>query len=440
MNRPTSSWLRTLLVSVCAWIYRTLTWIALPCALLRLLWKSHQHPGYLKHWPERLGFAPRIEPGNTLWVHAVSVGEVINAMILVEALQASMPQTSLLITTSTPTGRERLQSLAPPHSHIAYFPYDTLGCVRRFLKRTNPAGAILIESEIWPHTLQTLHQAAIPCLLVNARLSARSARRYAQLGPWLQDILSQINWVGAQTRLDAKRYTRLGALDVACTGNLKCDRQPQDTWFTQAHHVRESLNHRPTWIAASTHPGEEEVCLATHQTLRVSEPHLVLILVPRHPHRCPELQEAIERKGLSCHRWSQGPATPTCDILLVDALGLLPMLYAAADWAFVGGSLESIGGHNPIEPALTQTPIITGHQVYNFRLLYAQLRRAKACIQVHDSQTLSEACHQLMKDKAQRQKLTQQATWVLQRSTGALERYVQAIQSRLINTVPPREK
>lgn len=408
--------------------YGCITSVALPFAMLRLLWKSRQHPGYVRLWWHRLGWTPKLEA--CIWIHAVSVGEIINAITLLKALQHQHPDTPFLITTSTPTGLDRLLALAPNDVTKAYFPYDTRGGMKRFVTRSQPKVAILIETEIWPHCLERLHQANIPCCIVNARMSAQSFRGYARLTPWLSQLLQQMNWIGAQTNLDAKRFARLGGwANVQMMGNLKCDRALDPTWIPSAHDWRSQLGNRLVWIAASTHPGEEEACLQAHQRIRQDVPNACLILIPRHPFRCQDIASLESMNGFEVTHWSQQPPHEHTDVWLIDTLGQLPMLYGAGDMAWIGGSWANVGGHNPVEPALLGTAIITGPHTFNFKLLYRQLRRAHACLEVSDPDELASTVLELHQSPDKRQALALQASRVLAHSRGALERYCQRIKT-----------
>ncbi len=287
-------------------LYSLLLYLLLPGALLRLWIKGRREPGYRRHWRERL--ARDLPPdGEVVWVHAVSVGEVRAAEPLVRALLARHSARTLLITVTTPTGRQTVKQLFADSVLCRYLPYDLPGAVQRFLASLQPFMAIFMEVELWPNLYAALAARRVPLLLVNARLSDRSLRRYQRLGGLMSGTLSAVQHIAAQTGADKARFVQLGVSPeaVSVTGNLKCDaRLPQDL-AGRARQLREQLSGRqPIWVAASTHEGEEAVVLAAHVELLRHYPYALLILVPRHPERAEAVARQCDSAGLRCRLFS----------------------------------------------------------------------------------------------------------------------------------------
>ena len=354
------------------WFYRVLLTLVVPFALLRLWWRGRQQPGYRAHIAERFGFinVPGGDP--IIWLHAVSVGETRAAEPLVHALLAQYPGHRILLTHMTPTGRATSTMLFPdPRVLIAYVPYDLTGAVDRFLARVQPRFGLLMETEIWPNLILRSRHRHIPILLINARLSARSARRYARFDYLIRPVLSALSAVGAQTPEDADRLRALGAQDIAVTGNLKFDVRIDPALQALGNTWRHTVgSQRPVWLAASTREGEEAILLDAHRLLcsRCTDPTRMplLVLVPRHPQRFEAVAEQVQRAGFTLGRRSAGLPAEPLDVWLGDSLGEMAAYYSMADIAVIGGTLLPFGGQNLIEAAACGTPTIVGPHTYNF--------------------------------------------------------------------------
>ena len=351
------------------YLYSLLLYLLVPFVVLRLLWRSLDAPGYRQRWAERFGFVPRLPAEGSVWVHAVSVGEVQAALPLIDWLlqERQMP---VLVTTTTPTGSERVrQQLADRVFHF-YAPYDLSGAVRRFLGRVRPCMVIIIETEIWPNLFYRCRAAAIPLILANARLSTHSARGYRRFRGLTRATLRNVTELAAQARPDADRFIALGmdAQHVHVTGNIKFDVQLPGELRSRAERLRgEWGEQRPVWVAASTHSGEEELVLSAFDMVRTRLPQALLVLVPRHPERFDKVAELCRRRGYAIARRSaSGTFGADTAVFLGDTMGELPLFYAAADVAFVGGSLVPTGGHNVLEPAALGVPIVVGPHTFNF--------------------------------------------------------------------------
>lgn len=415
-------------------LYSLLLYILLPGVLLRLWWKSRRQPAYRRYWGERLGFTlPSLE--GVVWVHAVSVGEVRAAAALIEVLMAMYPSQPLLVTTTTPTGRETVAQLFDKRVVCVYLPYDMPGAVRRFLRAFKPRLALFVEVEWWPNMFATLAAAGIPAYVVNARLSERSFRGYRKAGGLMRSMLAKVTHIAAQTEADKQRFIALGARPetISVTGNLKLDaRRPAD-YESRVSELRLLTGAgREVWLAASTHPGEEAQVLQAHEAVLSDSPGALLILVPRHPERAAELAELCRKSGFRYQLFSDGdPIDPACRVMLVDTIGLLAYCYAIAPVAFIGGSLVDCGGHNPVEAVLAGSAVVSGPFDANFRDIYNRLRQADGVRQVAAANRIAAAVLELFNDPGLRQRQTEQAARVLEESRGALKQTLSLLPDNL---------
>jgi 3-deoxy-D-manno-octulosonic-acid transferase len=380
------------------------TWLircAVPFAYATLLWRGLSDRGYWQRLPERLGFGRKL-PAASIWLHAVSLGEMTAAAPLLQALRARFPGMAVVLTTATPAGRARARRLSED-ADIRFLPYDTPGSVRRFLMRTAPRAAIIMETELWPNLLRACEVQGIPVLLASARLSARSVSRYRRFGSLFSGVFSANLTVAAQSDGDAERFRAIGApaASVSVVGNVKFDMELNAEAARAGRELRAALGAaRPVWIAGSTHAGEEEQVLDAHASLRALRPDAILLLVPRHRERFEGVADLLTRRGIAFSRRSRA-AGGTESVLLVDTVGELGVLYAAADVAFVGGSLVPIGGHNLLEPAALGLPVLTGPSTSNSQEIAQLLLARGAALQVNDAAGLAAALERLFADPAQ---------------------------------------
>lgn len=416
-------------------LYTLLLYLSTPFILLRLLWRSIRLPAYRQRWGERFGFFPTLPPTPTIWVHAVSVGEIQAAIPLIRALLQQYTDYLILVTTTTPTGSQRVREIFNDPVWHVYLPYDLPGSLQRFLKRTHPKLLILMETELWPNLLYFCQKRAIPVILANARLSAQSASGYQQLRGLTKEMLEKLSVIAVQTSADANRFLSLGAkpTQIQIMGNLKFDLELPTDLLIKANHLRQTFGtERFVWIAASTHHGEETLILDVFQLLMKEIPHLLLILVPRHPDRFNQVATLCYQRKLTTVRRSQGETcTATTEVYLGDTLGELLFLYAASDVAFVGGSLVPVGGHNLLEPAAIGLPIITGPYMFNFAYITQQLFKVDAIQQVVRSDELVEAVLMLFRDPQCRQEMGQQAQALVARNRGALMKLLTIVHSHI---------
>ena len=411
-------------------LYSAALYLLVPVTLYHLVWRGFRQRAYFQRWDERYASYPPAMPVAPLWLHAVSVGEVNAAAPLVDRLRALRPDLPLVITTITPTGSERVRALWGDAVIHVYLPYDLPGAVGRFLERFRPALALIVETELWPNLLFGCRDRGIPTYILNARLSARSLRGYRVLGPLIRRALGSVHRVAAQSEDDARRFLALGARPEALqvTGNLKFDMAEVDAAGFAADFGAALGAPRPVWIAASTHEHEEAAVLAAHRRLCATHPEALLLWAPRHPERFRAAAHGAREAGftVACRSVDGWPASRT-QVFVIDTLGELSRFYACAAIAFVGGSLQPIGGHNLLEPAATGTAILSGPHLHNFADIARRLREARAMRIVADAGALGLALRELFDDAAARQALADHAARLLAEGRGALARTLDLI-------------
>ncbi len=418
-------------------IYTVLLYLLAPLLMLRLATYGLRYHRYFDRWRERFGLIPRLGGKPSLWVHAVSVGEVNAAIPLVEALLACYPDCPLLLTTVTPTGSARVKQVFGKRLVHTYLPYDLPGAVRRFLERSQPLLGVIVETELWPNLYMACAAAGIPLLIANARLSARSMRGY-QIVPGrrlIRATLHEVAYVAAQSPADAARFCELGASPerVEVVGNLKFDMPPPLAALRTAMHLRDTWGkQRLVWIAASTHEPEEQPVLQAHLQILQHIPDALLLIAPRHPERFHAVEHAASLLGLRvATRSVDDCADPATQCFIIDTMGELLNFYAAADLAFVGGSLAPIGGHNVLEPAVLGCPVLVGPHTFNFADITGSLLSAGAAERLAESAELAPTVLALLQNHAQRQAMGKAAIKVSEAGRGALNRTLQKIEGLL---------
>jgi 3-deoxy-D-manno-octulosonic-acid transferase len=418
-------------------LYSALFYLATPFILGRLAWRGRKLPAYRSRWGERFAvYAARPEPG-VIWFHAVSVGEAEAAFPLIRAVHARFPATGILVTATTPTGSARIRAVLGDSVRHVYLPYDLPDCVDRFLRHFRPVLGVVLETEIWPNLYRRCYENRIPLAIVNGRLSERSARGYRRLRSLCAESLAALSLVAAQTSADAERYVELGAdpARVAATGNIKFDVEFSEDMRMGAERIRGALfGTRPVWIAGSTHAGEDEQVLAAFAAVLPDVPDLLLILAPRHPERMDEVAALTAKLGFAVRRRSEGlPCDGSVRVFLLDSLGELRTFYAAADVAFVGGSLVPTGGHNVLEPAAAGIPVLFGPHMFNFAEVGGRLKASGGAIEVADAGDLAEQTRRLYADPAARARTGRRAKEFVAANRGALQRVVEL----LADLLPP---
>ncbi|RQS70149.1 3-deoxy-D-manno-octulosonic acid transferase [Burkholderia sp. Bp8963] len=428
-------------------IYRALWWLIAPIAVVRLFVRSRKERGYREHVGERFGYGPgraSDDRAPLIWVHAVSVGETRAAQPLIDALMKARPDARILLTHMTPSGRATGEQIFGDRVLRSYLPYDMPGAVRRFLRAWQPTLGLVMETEVWPTLIDECRRADVPLVLTNARMSARSFRRAAKFGAAARDVFGGFSRVLAQSPADAERLTSLGARNVAVLGNLKFDMTTPPELAARGHAWRDAIGARPVWVAASTRENEEALVLQAFAA--VTTPGALLILVPRHPQRFAEVEALVERNGFKCVRrsaWAADaaalaagrPAAPPLPsdvtVLLGDSMGELGAYYAAADVAFIGGSLLPLGGQNLIEACAVGVPVLIGPHVFNFTQATADAVAAGAALQVEDPLDLAHVLDALLADNARRIAMGAAGAAFAARHRGATARTVDVLAALL---------
>jgi 3-deoxy-D-manno-octulosonic-acid transferase len=405
----------------------------MPFVLIRLLWRSRKEPAYRKRWAERFGFFTMpAEYQHGILIHAVSVGETMAAVPLIRQLQKTYPQLPITITSMTITGSQQVQAIFEGSVFNIYIPYDLPDAVKRFLIKVQPKIAIIMETELWPNLLYYCRKQHIPVLLANARLSAKSAQGYARFGKFTASLLLRnVDCIAAQAEADAKRFIELGMPQekVMITGSIKFDVDCSPSIKEAGELLRQQLGaDRPVLIAASTHEGEEEIILQAFATIKQQFADCLLILVPRHPQRFDQVASLCRKRGFKIVlRSSDITCSTDTDIFIGDTMGELMKFYAAADIAFVGGSLVPTGGHNFLEPAMLGIPIISGKHIFNFAEISRLLKQANALELVADAEQLSSQVIRFVANVKLRQEAGERAQAVVQANRGALAKHMQLI-------------
>ena len=415
-------------------LYTILLYLLTPFVLLRLAWRGLRAPAYWKRWGERFGRINSVE-GKPIWVHAVSVGEVQAAVPLLRALLKRYPGVPVLVTTTTPTGADQVRSLFETRVKHLYVPYDLPGAVQRFITQTRPRVALIMETEIWPNLYRTCSHQGVPVLLVNARLSERSANGYMRVRRLAAQTLSCVQGIAAQTRADAERLVELGAPPerVKVTGSIKFDMQIPASLTEQAAVLRRDWGQqRPVWIAASTHEGEDELVLAAHKRIRERYPNALLILVPRHPERFARVAALCREQGWkTVQRSEQCPTPADAAVFVGDTMGELLLFFAASDVAFIGGSLIPHGGHNPLEAVAQRVPVLFGPHMFNFEAIAQMLLSAGGAREVGDDGQLADSVLHWLEDPAGRVAVGERGAAVVEANKGARDAVVAMVAEAL---------
>ena len=399
--------------------YSILLCLVLPFVPLKLLWRGIKQPEYRQHWAERFGFYRQKPVKPVIWLHCVSVGETRAAEPLIKALIQAYPDHQILLSHTTPTGRDASEQLFTESVLRVYLPYDLPFAVNGFLKHFQPKIGLLMETELWFNLIAACNKRDIPLLLLNARLSEKSATGYGKLGSLVAEGLQSLKAVAAQTVDDAARFKKLGADDVRVFGNLKFDVKPPVDAVEKGAQLRQLIdrdNQRIIFLAASTREGEEMLILDA-----VKDLNILTVIVPRHPQRFDEVETLIKRKGFNYQRRSEitTPVDKSVQVILGDSMGELFRYYAACDFTLVGGSLLEFGGQNLIEAATMGKPILIGEHTFNFAEASKNAVAAGAAIQVNNVEELRSQIQSLYSNADQRLKMQQASLNFSQSSTGA---------------------
>jgi len=418
----------------------TLGWyFALPLVLAYLLARGVRQPQYRRFWIERfLGRGPR--PGAAapiIWLHAVSVGETRAAQPLIERLAQAYPGARFVLTHMTPTGRaaaDPVLRLLSPRIVQRYLPYDLPFAVRRFVAQVRPSIGILLETEIWPNLQFETRRAGVPVVLVNARLSERSLARAQRWPSLMRPAASALTVVAAQTQADQARWRRLYDGSISITGNLKFDAEPAQALIEAGRAWRLRLGERPVWMFASTREGEERLILDALASLYgtpdgSADPAPVLLFVPRHPQRFEEVGHALSALGRPVvRRRAFESMSARTSVILGDSMGEMPLYYAMADVALIGGSLLALGGQNLIEACACGCPVVFGPHMFNFEQAAGDALQSGCAVRVDDAASALRAMRALQRDPARRERMAQAALSFAQAHRGATDRTLQLIE------------
>jgi 3-deoxy-D-manno-octulosonic-acid transferase len=415
-------------------VYICIAYLLSPVVAAALALRGFRDRSHWTGFSQRFGFGPAVA-SRSIWVHAVSVGEVQAAAPLVEALLTRFPDIPLVLTTVTPTGRGRAQVLFGARVDVRYVPIDLPGSVRRFFNRVRPQLAVILETEIWPNLYHRCGKLGVPLVLASARISPRSVKSYRRLVGLFRETLSHGIFIAAQSPADAERFRSIGANPehTHVVGNIKFDYSHPANIEEQGLVRRRLLGvDRPVWVAGSTHEHEEEILIAAHRLLRARYPQALLVLVPRHPPRFVEVAAKLRELEVNfVTRTSRAVTAGETEVYLVDTLGELLGFYAAGDVAFVGGSLVAVGGHNLLEPLSLGLPTLSGPNTFNAADISRLLVDCGAVRIVHDAAELAAAIGDLLADPAARTLMGANGRKAIEDNRGAVGRLMKFLEPLL---------
>jgi 3-deoxy-D-manno-octulosonic-acid transferase len=429
--------------------YRAATAAAIPLVRCYLHARGRRGKEDRERIAERYGIAGAERPRGTLiWIHAASIGEAHSVLALIERIIAQRPGVEILLTTGTVASARLLSERLPSHVRHQFVPVDLPRAVDRFLDHWRPDLAIWVESELWPNLVLATRRRGVPMLLLNGRLSARSLRRWRRMPGLIRPVLQAFALCLAQDEQQAARFRALGARNAASVGDLKATASSLAAVPAELAALQNRIGDRPVWIAASTHPGEEEIAAAVHIRVAREHPRLLTIIAPRHPARGATIAETLRKEGLNTSRRSRGeaPADDT-EIYLADTLGELGLMFRAAGIAFIGGSLVAKGGHNPFEAARLGCAVLHGGDMSNCAGMAASLDRVGGALTVYDAGSLAEAVARLLGDPAERRARAQAAERVAAAGSGILDKvlgrlapWLDAVAPVAQRTAPPEAR
>lgn len=414
-------------------LYTLLIYLLRVPMLLFFVWRSKADPAYRQRFAERFALqqVPATAVGGIV-VHAVSMGEVVAATPLIEKLLRQYPDLPVTVTCTTPTGSARIQAAFGSRVHHCYLPFDTPGSNQRFLAKFAPQLLVLLETELWPNLIRQAHAEHIPVVLVNARLSAKSARGYRRFSALVQPMLQQLSQILTQDDASRRRFLALmgqtsatvlpgtGIAKIQQAGNLKFEMTHRADLAMRAELLKSQWGARPVWVAGSTHAGEDEILLQAFAKVLLTQPDSLLILVPRHPDRFAVVSKLVAEAGLSqAQRSLQQQVTAQTQVLLGDTMGELMLWYQLADVVFIGGSLIERGGHNPLEPMSLAKPIQSGPHVFNFAKVFQWLSQRQAVVFADSAEALAQSTLDLLQHPAKRQILAERGFALYQQHGGA---------------------
>jgi 3-deoxy-D-manno-octulosonic-acid transferase len=415
-------------------VYSAVFYLIIPFVLSRLYWRGFKTPHHRLRWNERFALYSKQYPQNVIWFHAVSVGEVEALFPLVRQVQTQHPMIPILITTMTPTGSARVKAVLGESVIHVYVPYDLPDAVYRFMKCFKPRLAVMIETELWPNLFAYCGKNAIPLYIVNARIAAKSVANYQKLSALIQPTLAQVDLIATQTEDDAERFIAIGAIKdrVKNKGNIKFDVEIAQETIDQGLGLKTELfNCRFVWLIASTHKDEEAIFLELYPLIKAKIPELLMVIVPRHQQRFTEVKKLCEAQFATVIRTSKAIVTAQTDIYVVDSIGELKMFYAAADIAFVGGSMVAAGGHNILEAAAVGVPVLFGPFMNNFKDIAEGVLKQQAAIQCQTIADIEQSVLSLYQQPDDRAALIAKGKAFIRDNQGTVIRICQLFEAAL---------
>ncbi len=412
------------------WLYRIILNLAIPFGLVSLFLRGFRNPQYWSRIPERFGLMPEnivnAAPYD-LWIHAVSVGEARAAAPLVKRILKAKPDSNILVTTTTPTGSSMVRMMLNDSVAHCYFPYDLKWAMRRFVTKVKAEIVLVMETEIWPNMIDEVHRFGSTLVYTNVRLSHRSYSSYAKFPKLVKHTLGMVDHFAVQGALDRKHLELLGVppAKISETGSIKFDVNVPPSLRESAEVLRRQLGQdRLIWIAGSTREGEEGRLLSVYKELKTKFPSLLLILVPRHPERFDYMARKIQRRDLVCVRRTENvpELSADVDVYLGDTMGELSLMYASADVAFVGGSLEPLGGQNILEPCALGVPVVFGPHMFNFPDISRWTIKEGAGRMVRDEADLAATVSELLGNPSLRDEMGSKGVGFIEAHKGALEK------------------
>ena len=423
--------------------YRLLLLLLLPVILVIVLLRSISQRAYRQRLGERLGFYPNNFKQGGIVIHGASVGEVLSLKPFIESCLNQFPHLPITVTTFTPTGSEQVQKLFGNRVQHCYLPLDIYPCTALFLGKLKPKALVIMETELWPNLTAQAAKQQVKLLLINGRISDKSFTSYQKFSPLITPCLAAFDKVLAQSEDNQARLIQLGASPETCLtiGNLKYDIQTSRSIEEKYQLLKPLVNvaedKRPTWLLASSHDGDEQLALAAFEQVRQHVKNALLIIVPRHPERFSKVAELLTERGVSfIKRSSEQTITADTHVWLMDSLGELMAGYQLADIVTIGGTFSTIGGHNPLEPALYQKPVIVGNDMANFKEVHSQLIEANAINTLAfpvDNKTLAHEVIQLLTNHQRSTELGSNAYQVVMANQGSSKRAVTELATLLVN-------
>ncbi len=398
-------------------LYRFLTFLASPFLRFSLRRRAAGGREDKVRLRERFGHASLKRPtGKLVWIHAASVGETNSILPLIEDILTGRPAQNILLTTGTVTSATIVARFQSTHAALRqrlkhqFVPLDRRAWNLRFLDHWRPDAAFWVESEIWPNMVEACADREIPLVMLNGRLSPRSFRRWQKLSETARYLLGRFQLLTAQDEISASRLEALGLDNIARPGNLKLDSPPLSADMAELQNLQQAIKKRPIWLAASTHPGEEEMLAACHSLLRETHDDILTVIVPRHPERGNKIADTLKADNYAVAQRSKGDAIHAdSDIYLMDTLGEMGLAYRLADIIFIGGTLVPHGGQNPFEAAQLDCAILHGPHIANFQNLFEEMTMRKAVAEIADSATLAAQINALLNNQATRRQMAEAA-------------------------------